>query len=83
MIRGYRWIKTAPNVWQYEGPSGSRRFHGQVYCFRDGSASFCVPGGYATYSTVTDKHIEHGQGERATVRLAKDEIEKDVRKKRS
>jgi hypothetical protein len=78
MIRGYRWIKTAPAIWQFEGPPKSRRFHGQVREHGDGRAAFCLPGGFASYSTVDKVHREHGQGERDTVRAAKDEIEKSV-----
>jgi hypothetical protein len=82
MIRGYRWIKTAPDVWMFEGPPKSRRFHGQVHVWEDGSAVFCLPGGYhASYSDGRTE--EHGQGHRKTVRLAKDEIEAAVRIKES
>lgn len=80
MIHGYRWIKTASDVWQLEGPPKSRRFHGMVSFWADGSACFCVPGGWhASYSD--GRQEEHGQGYRANVRLAKDEIERHVRQK--
>jgi hypothetical protein len=77
MIRGYRWIKTAPDVWQLEGPPNSRRFHGIVSVRDDGSATFCLPSGY-DISWTDGRYEEHGQGERQTVRLAKDEVEKAV-----
>lgn len=78
MIHGYRWIKTAPDVWQFEGPPKSRRFHGLVYVWEDGSAIFSLPGG--TISSFSDgRVIEHGSGHRATVRIAKDEIELAIR----
>jgi hypothetical protein len=78
MIRGYRWIKTAPDVWQLEGPPRSRRFHGMVQVQKYGAACFCLPGG--SYTVHSDGRAEeNGQGYRTSVRLAKDEIEKHVR----
>lgn len=78
MIRGYRWIKTAPDVWQFEGPSRSRHFHGMVNVHNDGRATFCALGGYSIYRYPEGITTEHGQGERDTVRLAKNEIESAV-----
>lgn len=79
MIYGFRWIKTAPDVWQFEGPSGSRRFHGMVNVRRDGTATFALPGGYSVYRYPQNTDEEHGQGERPSVRVAKNEIEKHIR----
>lgn len=77
MIRGYRWIKTAPDVWQIEGPPKSRRFHGMVHIWEDGSAVFSLPGG--SISSYSDGRVEeHGSGHRPTVRAAKDEIERHL-----
>jgi hypothetical protein len=80
MIYGYRWIKTAPDVWQYEGPPKSRRFHGEVHVRRDGSATFCTPGGYSV-AFSDGRHEEHGQGERQAVRVAKNEVEAAILRK--
>lgn len=86
MVKGYRWIKTAPDVWQFEGPPKSRRFHGMVFERDDDTASFCLPGGY-TVSAITDGNRwygeakEFGAGERGSVRAAKDEVEKQVGQK--
>ncbi len=82
MIRGYRWIKTAPDVWMFEGPPKSRRFHGQVHTWEDGSAIFCMPGG--SISSYSDgRVVEHGSWHRPTVRKAKDEVEAVILQKGS
>jgi hypothetical protein len=78
MIRGYRWIKTAPDVWMFEGPPKSRRFHGTVNVLEDGSAIFSIQGG--TISSYSDgRVVESGSGHRPSVRAAKDEVEAVVR----
>ena len=61
MKRGYRWVNTGYDAWQFEAPPASRRFHGAVKVLGDGTASFSVGGVY---------------GERGTVRAAKDEVER-------
>lgn len=65
MIRGFRWVLTGKNVWQLEGPVGSRRFHGCV--------SIWSPN-YATW------HTDHKtQGECHNILLAMDCVESIVR----
>ena len=80
MIRGYRWVETGRGTWLFEGPSGSRRFHGVVSDYGDGYVTFCLPGGYHV-SYGDGRTEEHGCGQHPTVRAAKDEVEKAVREK--
>lgn len=74
MVKGYRWIKTSHRVWMFEGPPKSRRFHGNVSVWEDGTAIFSVQGG--TISSYSDgRVVESGSGHRSSVRAAKDEVE--------
>lgn len=72
--KNFRWVETGVRIWQLESPVGSRRFHGIVYGDTD-TPVFCLPGGF-TVSLSDGRHEEHGQGERATVRECKREVEK-------
>ena len=79
MIHGFRWIETGKRVWQLEGPARSRRFHG-IVSDHGSHITFSLPGGYTVVRTYGDvRYEEHGSGERATVREAKDEVEKVVK----
>lgn len=82
MIRGYRWIKSTPDLWMYEGPAGPpRRFHGLVRILEGGSALFCVPAAGPLLIYSAGGLVECTSGYRATVRRAKDEVEKLIRDK--
>jgi hypothetical protein len=74
-MKRFRWVKTAPEIWQLESPPESKRFHGTVCELSNGRATFCLPWGWWVWSAHR-KAEEHGHGQRDSVSLAKDEVER-------